>query len=291
MQTKFDWSDIKVLLAFGRAGTLTDAALSLGMDETTAARRLKRLETALGYPLVSREGGKLRLTSTGKIAHERAQAMETAAESIEAIHGTDRSSTAGVVRITSLGYMLNDVVIPALPTFLAMHPGITIHIQSDNRNFDMANGETDVALRMAAPRDTRFAALKVADLAFAAYRPRNRFHGVPPRRCHWIGPDASFAHIPESAWLEANIPPDRIVMRSNANISNAAAVRSGLVCAVLPSIIGDGNKDMVRMEIGVVLRREIWLLHRHDVDPDGAVAAVIGWLKAVFAEIAPQLSG
>jgi DNA-binding transcriptional LysR family regulator len=289
MQTKLDWSDVRVLVAFGRTGTLADAARELAMDETTAARRMKRLERALGSPLLTRAGIKLALTPAGRLALDRARAMESAAEDLLRDQAAVSRKIKGNVRITSLGYVLNHVVIPALPNFLTAHPGVSIHIQSDNRNLSLNAGETDIAIRMAAPQKADGLGVKVCDLALAAYRPRNKFQGVPLKRCLWIAPDEELAHTPEAQWLQSNIPADRIVMRSNANICNAAAVKAGMVCAVLPTLIGDNDKDMVRMDAGVCLRREMWLLRRYD-DPSTAVSFTASWLTRLISDLAPQLS-
>jgi DNA-binding transcriptional LysR family regulator len=290
MQAKLDWSDLTVLLAFGRTGTIADAASELSVDETTAARRLKRLEAALGTALVTRVSGKLQLTPPGKLALERARVMEAAAVEL-VLHHKSHQTLKGDVRITGLSYVLNEVLIPALPQLLGIYPGLTPRIQSENRNLDVVTGETDIALRAAAPTDRAATSLKLGVISFAAYRPRNRFHGVAAKRCSWVGPDESFVHIPEFRWLTENIPRDRIIMRSNANICNAAAVKAGLACAVLPVLVGDKDRDMVRMEMGVLLQREIWLLHRQEVQTDSPIGVCAAWIRRVFRDMAPQLSG
>jgi DNA-binding transcriptional LysR family regulator len=290
MQTKLDWSDLTVLLAFGRTGTIADAASELGVDETTAARRLKRLESALGTALITRVGGKLQLTQPGKLALERARVMEAAALELVLHHKSHQTLIKGEVRITGLTYVLNEVLIPALPQLLGLYPGITPQIQSENRNLDVVAGETDIALRAAAPKDGTTAAFKLGAIAFAPYRPRNRFLGVPLKRCPWVGPDDTLVSIPEFRWLNENIPRDRIIMRSNANSCNAATVKAGVACAVLPVLVGDKDRDMVRMDLGVLLRRELWLLHRHEVLADSPIGVSAAWIRRVFRDMAPQLS-
>jgi DNA-binding transcriptional LysR family regulator len=290
MQTKLDWSDLTVLLAFGRTGTIADAASELGVDETTAARRLKRLEAALGTALVTRGSGKLQLTPSGKLALERARIMETAAVELVLHHKSHQTRLKGDVRVTGLNYVVNDIIIPALPQLLGLYPGLTPHVQVANRNLDVVTGETDIALRMAAPKNATTASFKIGEISFAAYRPRNRFLGVPYKRCSWIGPDQSFMDLPESRWLSDNIPAERFIMRSNANICNAAAVKAGVACAVLPVLVGDRDRDMVRMEMGVLLQREIWLHHRHEITADSPIGVCVTWIKRVFRDIAPQLS-
>ena len=39
-----DWNEVRLVLAVQRAGSLTAAALALGIDHSTAFRRLKALE-------------------------------------------------------------------------------------------------------------------------------------------------------------------------------------------------------------------------------------------------------
>lgn len=293
MQDKFDWSDVPVLLAFARTGTIADAGATLGIDETTASRRLKRLEAALGTPLVTKTAGKLSLTTVGRLAVDRAIAMEVAANSLlldDAVRQDDIShDVSGTVRITGLGYILNHIVIPILPSLVALHPLLRVQLQSDNRNLDVAAGETDVAVRMAAPNDARQRADKVGYMSVTAYRPRTQFHGVPMRRCAWIGPDEEYATIPEGRWLNANIPSERVVLRTNYTLSNAVAVRSGIGCALLPVIIGDNDRDMVRMQPDVILRREMWLLYREGTTDSSAIGVTVSRLKRAFKDLAPQM--
>jgi DNA-binding transcriptional LysR family regulator len=144
---------------------------------------------------------------------------------------------------------------------------------------------------MAAPSSQLLASEKIGELGFAAYRPRNKFQGVPLKRCLWIGPDEQYASIPEAVWLESNIPSSRIVLRSSSSLSNAAAVKSGLACAVLPVILGDNDKDMVRIAADVLLHREIWLLQRRGTPSDGAVGVTATWLAQVFKAVSSQLRG
>ena len=49
-----DWNDLKYLLALHREGKLTQAGRTLGVSETTVARRIKTLEQSLGTILFLR---------------------------------------------------------------------------------------------------------------------------------------------------------------------------------------------------------------------------------------------
>jgi hypothetical protein len=60
----FDWDDLKHLLAVARHGSTLAAGRALGVDQSTAQRRLPELERRLGQSLVRPSG--YRLTETGQ---------------------------------------------------------------------------------------------------------------------------------------------------------------------------------------------------------------------------------
>jgi DNA-binding transcriptional LysR family regulator len=102
-----EWSDLRVLLAIARAGTLAAAARRLGVDQTTVARRLAAAETALGTRLFERVEGALRPTMPGEVALARAGRVEREVQALEqGIAGTD-AEPAGLVRLTAVPIIVN----------------------------------------------------------------------------------------------------------------------------------------------------------------------------------------
>jgi len=64
--TADDWNDLKLVLAIVRAGGLIGAASAMGIDHSTAFRRLRTIETRLGQPLFERlPGGAYEPTGLG----------------------------------------------------------------------------------------------------------------------------------------------------------------------------------------------------------------------------------
>src|SRR5438045_3674100 len=78
-----DWDGLRIFLALGRARTLAAAARKLGIDETTVARRLKRLEKQMGASLLERAPGGIALTAAGEVVRAAAVPMEVAALAAE----------------------------------------------------------------------------------------------------------------------------------------------------------------------------------------------------------------
>ena len=61
-----DWDGLRIFLALSSARSMAAAARMLGVDETTVARRLSRLEKEMGAPLLERAQGGLTLTAAAK---------------------------------------------------------------------------------------------------------------------------------------------------------------------------------------------------------------------------------
>src|SRR5919201_798682 len=109
-----DWDGLRIFLALSRGRTLAAAARKLGVDETTVARRLARLEKEIGASLVERAHGGLALTAAGEAVRAAAEEMESAALTAERrVLGADRQ-LSGRVRVTAPEILGTYFVLPAL---------------------------------------------------------------------------------------------------------------------------------------------------------------------------------
>src|SRR3982751_2201090 len=96
-----DWDGLRIFLALARSRTLSGAARKLGIDETTVARRLARLEKEVGAQLAERGAGGIVLTAAGQGVRAAAEEMERAALAAERrAAGADRT-LSGRVRVTA----------------------------------------------------------------------------------------------------------------------------------------------------------------------------------------------
>src|SRR3954470_10773545 len=72
-----DWNEPRLVLAVHRAGSLTGAAKALGIDHSTAFRRLNAVETRLGVRLFERlPGGSYEATAAGERMAATAERMK-----------------------------------------------------------------------------------------------------------------------------------------------------------------------------------------------------------------------
>src|ERR1700748_270911 len=109
--------------------SFSGAAEAIGLSKATVSKAITRLETHLGQSLFHRTSRRLTLTESGRALAERAGRMLAEAQAAEEAAHDAATAPAGLIRVAapmSLGLL---AVAPALPDFLAAHPGIEIDLQ------------------------------------------------------------------------------------------------------------------------------------------------------------------
>ena len=94
-----NWDDVRIFLAIARQGGLAPAAQSLGINHTTAARRLTRLETSLKARLVIRTPVGVTLTSAGSELLQYAERIEYETSAAQQHLHSPKGELSGKVRV------------------------------------------------------------------------------------------------------------------------------------------------------------------------------------------------
>src|SRR3954468_11354808 len=97
----FDWNDLRYFLAVARTGSTLAAGRSLRVSQTTAARRVTALETALGLVLFERRATGYALTPAGEELMGTACRMEDAAGGFVDAAAAQTREIGGNVRLTT----------------------------------------------------------------------------------------------------------------------------------------------------------------------------------------------
>ena len=229
-----NWSDLRHVMAVAHARALAPAAHSLGVNETTVARRIACAETSLGSKLFERINGAMIPTAAGEIAIEHAERMQAEINLLKSAAAGVDESVSGAVRISSIPLVMNRILIPALKDLYSKHPQLRIETVAEPRNISLTRREADIALRMARPnRENKVVTRRLAKLPYAVYGPsRRRAHLLP-----WITYDASMISLPHVAWIEKTIKLDREGRPSlTVNDSDVAlhAIKAGIGKSLLP---------------------------------------------------------
>lgn len=277
---KFDWNDLRYLLALERTGSLSGAGHALNTSETTVSRRLKALERALDTRLVMRHGtAPYQLTDAARQMVERIDVMEREALAIADQARQAKAEVYGVVRITTVPLLMTHIVVPALRSLRESYPEITLELGADERNLSLSKREADIAIRFARPRDGGRSLLiqKLGDLRFAVFR-STKEEAVT----EWISYDDAHAHLPQAQWIAVQNSDAKIKV-SDAQTAMEVAAR-GLGQTLLPVQLGlsDPRLKPVDEEFGRALPvRDVWLVSHKDQQDRPAIKAVKAWLSGL----------
>jgi len=282
MTAGLQWSDLRIVLALAREGSIAAAARRLGVDQTTVGRRLAAVEAALRGRLFLRGRGRLAPTTLGEQAVARAEEVEAAVLALEAAAGESGAAVAGRVRITAVPILVNRLIVPRLPDLLVRFPALSIDTNADSRNLSLSRRETDIALRFARPEGGSGLCRRIGALAFSVYAARGRDAADLP----WVTYEERFLHYPQARWVAESVPAERLArLRVNDAEGLVQAVRSGLGLGVLPDFMAAQDGALVRVSAAPVLHRDLWLLVHPDQRALPRVAAVLDWLAALPAAL------
>lgn len=279
-----DWNEPRLVLAVHRAGSLTAAASMLGIDHSTAYRRLNALEKRLGVRLFERlPGGSYQATPAGERMASAAERMEDEALSLDRdIAGRDHR-LSGRLRVTSSETLAYSRLTPHLAAFRQAHPGIVVELAITNRVLNLSRREADIALRPVRPRENDLWGRKLADVAWMLYASPallEAIGGMLPSaeevaRHPLVGWEEDVAGIVAADWLGSVAPAAAFVYRTSSLVNQLVAAKAGIGVALLPCYLGDGHPELARALAGSIpeLAGELWMVTHADLKGTARVRA------------------
>jgi DNA-binding transcriptional LysR family regulator len=287
------WDDLRVFLAVHRTRSHAAAARALRVAATTVGRRMLVLERAVGARLFTRSPEGLVPTAAARALLARAERVEAEVQEAEReLAGADQRPT-GTVRITCGDGFAMFALAPALPRFLAAHPGLSVEVRADARALDLARGEADVALRSFRPRERSLVGRRLGVERYGLYASPDYLarRGTPRAatelaRHDLVVYDVSLDKaLAAQRWLLRLAAPPRRVTRINTTTAMHAACAAGAGIALL-------NHSYLRPDAPVARvlpdvdppSNEIWALTHPDLRSAARVAAALRWLEEVVRE-------
>lgn len=278
-----NWNDLKLVLAIHRAESLGGGAQALGINHSTAFRRLNALEDKIGTRLFERlPGGVYQATAEGERIATTAERIETEADALSReVTGSDKRLT-GALRVTSSETLAYSVLTKELARFREAHPGIVVELVIDNRVLSLSRREADVALRVTRPKEPDLFGRKLADISWTVYAApelvkRHGKIGMTEQMTDldFVGWGAEVTGIAAAEWLAERIEPKQVVYRANSLINQFTAAKAGIGFVTLPCYLGDIDPGLVRAldEPVPELTRELWIVTHQDLKKTARVRA------------------
>lgn len=171
----------RVFLSVVEQGGFSRAADHLQLSRASVSVAVQRLETALGTQLLHRSTRKVQLTQDGRAFYERARDLLDDMDELKNMFQQQDRSLVGRLRVDMTSGLAQTLVIPALPAFLDLHPGLTVEISGTDRRVDVVREGFDCVLRVGVLEDTSLVArpvgfMRMVNCASPAYVAR---HGLP----------------------------------------------------------------------------------------------------------------
>jgi DNA-binding transcriptional LysR family regulator len=265
-----DWDDLKTFLAIARHRTLSAAARSLKVSQTTMGRRLGHLQDRAGATLLERTPTGFRLTPTGAAILADVERMEESALALERTIAGDDCRLEGLVRVTTVEALAGHVLTPAFAALQAAHPGIVIELITDDRSLSLARREADIAVRLGRFEAHETVVRRVGEMAFAPYAsagylarhgPPDWAAGAPGHRVVRVQDD--LLATPDGQWLAERTRQAEPALLANSREVQLRAVMAGLGLGHLPCYLAQGQPGLVRLDVEPSIVREIWMgVHR-----------------------------
>ncbi len=272
-----DWQDLRCVLAVSQHGGLKGAAKALGVDATTVSRRVSALERELGGKLYVRERGKWRTTGLGEVVTRRCEGMARQVRALR--HDVDElsGSARGKVRLTTMGAVARNWLMPELATLAADHPGLSLELFVTVEEVDLVGGKADVALRMSRPRQAGLVVRRLATVGLCV--------AATPALAALPREDRGMILV---GFEQTDSAENRAVRGHGGHVTFASTsfelamdmVREGLGVGLLPKDeVGEGMVVLAED----AAEREIWRATPEEIARAPRIKAATDWLDGVFA--------
>lgn len=277
--SKLSWDDLRVVHAIGKSGALSSAAEMLGINSSTIARRLAKVEETLSVTLFDRRRTGYVTTAEGDELMALAERVELDVVSVARRVTGHVQGHVGDLRITTSDFLLLHFLTPMIAEFKVLNPSIRMEVTVGNSPLNLARGESDIAVRATENPPENLFGRKVATIAWAPYA--RLPNSAPSWRdtdelfdCQWVSYAGNLSGLKAAKFIEERVHHDNIAYRTDSVAGAAAAIVAGLGVGYLPCMVGDITPDLIR--VGAVepeLNDELWLLTHPDIRKSGRIYA------------------
>ncbi|OON59853.1 LysR family transcriptional regulator [Massilia sp. KIM] len=292
-----NWDDCRYFYAVAESGSLSAAARRLGQSHSTILRRLDKLEQSLDVRLFERFQSGYVLTPAGEELLALLGPVDEGMQDLERRMSGRNAALQGTIRVTTTDTLLEALLLPALASFRAAHPGIRLQVTVDNGFLNLTRREADVALRPSSAPPENLVGRKVGRLRTAPYASRAYLERLPSGtmgdwgRYDWVAPDEGLGHLRQARWLRERVPEEKRVLSMDSLLGMAGAVDAGVGAGMLLCLLGDARPGLLRLaEPDAGLDTEVWVLTHPDMRRVNRIRVFTEHLYASLAQH-PGLNG
>ncbi|MFT5583976.1 MAG: DNA-binding transcriptional LysR family regulator [Cognaticolwellia sp.] len=272
--SELSWQDLALLLAALDHGSLNRAALALGVSQSTASRRLQRLEDGLNARIFDRTPEGLLPTALALDLAPHARLIAGHMTDIQRLASGQEAAPSGRVRLAVVDGLAAHFLCPRLKGFYQRFPQVQVDLLAGQAVVDLVRREADLALRFVPPSAPDLVSRPLGQIPMAPYA-LPHLAADPDRP--WVALLDDEERFMETRWLKEHTSPERLT-RVSAWSDLFAAVRAGLGAALISPLVAE-QAGLVRVEgLPPVAGRDLLLVYHRAMRGVPRVAALRGWL-------------
>lgn len=280
------WDDFRLIKAIADRRALAPAAERLGINPSTAFRRLGQIEAALGTILFERHRAGYSPTPAGEEMVRVAARMEDDVAAFSRKLDGQLLAPAGELRVTTADSLFSELLAPILARFCDRHPQVRLDLVLSNQALNLSKRDADVALRATDDPPDTLVGRRLATIAWALYGRVEDGAETPLAARRWVSLAQGTGAAKVARYVAARVDPARVVLRLDTVVGMVEAVEAGIGIAPLACLVGDRRPGLVRLGPPEPdLAAGLWLLTHADLRHAARVRA---FLDFVGAEIARQ---
>jgi DNA-binding transcriptional LysR family regulator len=273
MAANIGWELYRSFLSVLDEGSLSGAARALGVAQPTVGRHVAALEKSLGLGLFTRSHIGLMPTEAALSLRNYAESMQSTAAALERAAASQGDGVRGTVRLTASDVIGVEVLPPIIAGLRDEHPDLVLELVLTDRMQDLLRRESDIAVRMARPRQELLVARRVGqiELGLHAHRRYLARHGTPGSMAELadhalIGFDQPTAFVRSAGKALGGWRREAFALRTDNNLAQLALVRSGAGIGVCQAAIARRDVSIVRLfPRQFSLQLETWITMHEDL--------------------------
>jgi DNA-binding transcriptional LysR family regulator len=280
--TALEWSDLAVILAVCRAGSLSGAARTLGQTHSTIFRRVNAIEDRTNVRFFERTPDGYKMTDAGRTALTYAERIEAEMHALSReVLGQDLR-LEGKVRVTAPEGFMGGLGPQLFAKFVRDNPGITIEALSGLGAADLSRRDADLAIRATKKPPDASVGKAICDFRFAFYASseyREQHLDVPLAEQKWCAITGTMSWLVPHIWKKLPQAEQQVVFASRSTFAVLSAMAEGMGAGLMPCYMGDADERLVRIAPPLeAVTLKLWILTHEDLRHTARVKALLAFL-------------
>ena len=288
---RISWDNMRLLLVLSEAGSFRSAAVVAGVSLNTIRSKIERLERQIGGQLIRRSVEGVTLTQDGYELASIARQMRALGKTAERVQAHAQGRRASSVRITITEGLGTFWLVPHLVDFRATSPEVHIDLQCDMAPPDVLFRDVDISIQLERPTNPDLIVQKIGTLHLMPFASESylRTYGEPKsiadagnHKLVWQEADQVASELLPMFVDRDVINAGLIAVTTNTSSAQFWAVTKGAGIGFLPTYIRVVSRGTRPLDIGLHLRRAVYLVHHPDSVRFPEVQTALEWVRRSF---------